>query len=275
VAKTKTTIEILTKPIKQKRSRPAIHCLVYGDAGAGKSTFAATFGKYEETRPVKVYLFDPVGGKEFPYHEVGNVGEFQEDGFGIPYQDITDDSGELLIRLMVMESLSPKAPEAYTKFEQEYDAFSQSYIEDGWKTVVVDTIDSFALAARKMDQYVLNAKSKDPRQWWAGATDKCEETFCMRLPHLKCNVVVLTHIDRSKIHVHGHSIQGPSSGPGRMDTTLLTYFPEIYRSYVTKDEVGKRAYQLQTGTDEVFVAETHIKTPDPCYPDYESLWENW
>ena len=263
---------------KAKRVRPFIHVLDYGDFGGGKSTFAATFGKYADTKPVKVYMFDPFGGKEFPYLDVGDPQPVQLDGFEIPYVDVLDAEGGLAIRVMNLAEINPTAPESYMKFEQEFDAFSQTYVEDGWRTVVLDTIDSLELAARKLEQYVINPSTKkgnaDPRKWWGGSTDKLEETLCMRFAHLRCNVVVLTHVNRDKISVHGHAIQGPSSGPGRMDRTLPTYFPEIYRSYAMKHE-GQRVYQLQTFTDDVYCAETHLDAPDPCYPDYECLWENW
>lgn len=52
--------------------RVPLHCLVYGDFGAGKSTFVATFPK-----PLLVFAFDPFG-KERPYQRLGEV-EFGED----------------------------------------------------------------------------------------------------------------------------------------------------------------------------------------------------
>ncbi len=274
-AKTKTTTTTTAKAtVKPPRARPFIHVLDYGDFGAGKSTFLATFGKYDETRPVKVYMFDPPGGKEFPYLKVGEPQPPAVDGFGITYQDVLADNGSLAIRIMFCGESMLAGAEAYLRFEQEFDAMVQTAIEDGWKTVGLDTIDSFELAARKFEQYTLNPRSKDPRQWWGGSTDKCEESLCMRFANLRLNVVVLTHVNREKISIHGHNIQGPSSGPGRMDKNLGTYYPEIYHSYAIKHE-GQRLYQLQTMSDEQWAAETHIDAPDPCYPDYESLWVNW
>lgn len=54
----------------------AVHCLVYGDSGAGKSTFAATFPK-----PMLVFLFDPPD-KARPYLRQGSVGESYANDFG-------------------------------------------------------------------------------------------------------------------------------------------------------------------------------------------------
>lgn len=278
-AQPKITAQSKLVVAKKARPRPFVHILCYGDFGSGKSTFLATFGKNPATRPVKVYMFDPVGGKEFPYLKVGEPQDYAVDDFGITYQDVLDpENGELMIRVMVLEEINPTNPESYVKFEQEFDQFSQSYQADGWKTVGLDTIDSLELSARKLEQYVLNPSTKaghsDPRKWWGGSTDKLEETLCMRFAHLRCNVVVLTHINRDKVSIHGHAIQGPSSGPGRMERNLPGYFPEIYRSYVVKHE-GARVWQLQTAPDEQFMAETHIDVVDPCYPDYESLWSEW
>ena len=49
-----------------------IHVLVYGEPGAGKSTFAATF-----PNPKIVMMFDPMG-KETPYLKKGRVTELVE-----------------------------------------------------------------------------------------------------------------------------------------------------------------------------------------------------
>lgn len=45
----------------QGETRPPIHCMVYGDSGTGKSTFATTFPK-----PMLVWCFDPFG-KDMPF----------------------------------------------------------------------------------------------------------------------------------------------------------------------------------------------------------------
>jgi hypothetical protein len=185
----------------------------------------------------------------------------------------TVSTGDEILRLMVFDEPDPKHAKSFLAFEQEFDLFLQTYQEEGWRTVVFDSVDSFELNARKLEQYTLNVGSKDPRQWYGGSTSKVEETICMRLAHLRCNVVVITHIDDSKMSIHGHQLIGPS-GPGKQAKGMGRFFGEVYRSYATKAE-GTRVYQLQTSVDDVAAAKTHINAPDPCYPDYESLWANW
>lgn len=63
-------------------SRVAIHCLVYGDFGAGKSTFAATFPK-----PLLVFAFDPFG-KERPYQRLGEVEYVNDEDLGITIERV-------------------------------------------------------------------------------------------------------------------------------------------------------------------------------------------
>ena len=275
--------EVAVAKAKQPRPRPSTHWFIYGDFGMGKTEFLATFGLYKETRPVKVYLFDPVGGQEYPYLNLQDrirgerYGELQEeiiDDFGIRYRDVYDlRDGELAIRIMIMAEPTPRSPVSTIAFQQEFDAAFQQ--DQGWKTVGLDTLDSYELSASKTEEYVMNPKAKDPRQWFGGATSTLEETLCMSLVHLKCNLVVLTHINRDKINYNGHAIQGPSCGPGRLATKLGAYFPEIYKAYAVRGEDGQRLYQLQTQPDDMFVAKTHIDVSDPVYPDYGELWTNW
>jgi len=69
-----------------------IHCLVYGDTGTGKSTFASTF---HEVGNVLVFCWDG-HGKDLPYHKLAKeVGELQSYEIGgamgaveIKYRDI-------------------------------------------------------------------------------------------------------------------------------------------------------------------------------------------
>ena len=57
-----------------KEVKPALHALVYGDTGAGKSTFLASFPK-----PMYVMHFDGLG-KDGPYLQYGEDGGLKNDG---------------------------------------------------------------------------------------------------------------------------------------------------------------------------------------------------
>src|SRR5579872_1605977 len=67
--------EILPKVQWVDATRPAIHCVVYGESGARKSSFVATFPK-----PMLVLGFDPYG-KMTPYQRGGIVEKVTDDPF--------------------------------------------------------------------------------------------------------------------------------------------------------------------------------------------------
>lgn len=65
-----------------QKQRLSLHCMVYGDPGVGKSTFAATW-----PLPMLVLMFDGVG-KDTPYQKRGRVVEEHVDGQGTFVQEI-------------------------------------------------------------------------------------------------------------------------------------------------------------------------------------------
>ena len=42
-----------------------------------------------------------------------------------------------------------------------------------------------------------------------------------------------------------------------------------------KDEKGNKIRAAQTETDNFWSATTQIDAPDPSWPEYEKLWDNW
>lgn len=58
---------------EDRETFPTLHALVYGDTGAGKSTFLASFPK-----PMYVFFFDGLG-KDGPYLQYGEDGGLQDD----------------------------------------------------------------------------------------------------------------------------------------------------------------------------------------------------
>lgn len=259
-------------------ARINIHALVMGQTGAGKDTFAATFPK-----PMIVFFFDPIG-KDLTYLQphpqrggeaVPQAGAledvFDENGlFMYRYRDVQRADG--LVRLTYFHSFEPLQPDGYSRFLRFMGEFHHQ--QDQWATIVLSSTTFMELEARKWHQYVLNPDAKDARQWFGGSTDALEEMLMMRFASIKSNLVVITHIDKDKDELHGEIVRNPSM-PGRLRDRLASAFGEHYRVHVIKDDAGNRQRVLQTDNDGMYAAQSQIHAPNPCWPFYESLWDNW
>ncbi len=247
---------------------PPIHALVYGDSGAGKTTFASTC-----PTPMRVWLFDALG-KATPFRDAfdGSAEETAPDAFGtdVVYLNAGSDS-----RIVIEPycDFDPTTSNGWHRFVQRRDAYlrDREWVTAGDKTLVVDSLTFMALAARKYDQYVTNTTAKDPRKWHGAATDLLEETFCVKLLGLPINLVVLAHIDQERDDANGRMIFNPMA-PGRLRKQLPGAFGEFYHATVVRNEKGECDYILQTRPDGRFNASSQIKAPDPCWANYDALW---
>lgn len=245
-----------------------IKAVVFGDSGAGKSTFASSFPKR-----MLVCCFDSVD-KSRPYMKRGaSYSEIQEDEYGVQYREVYNKKGNVLIRIEYYIDSDPDHPTAYAQFRERMARLQYEY--DEWMTIVIDSVSQMELYARYREKKTINPHTKEPRQWFAGATDALEEMLMMRFPALPMNVVVLCHVDEDKDEVHGFSLRNPSA-PGRLRKKLASQYGELYHAVVRKgDQKGDKVYQLQTRSDNLFQAASQIDAPDPCEPLYTALWANW
>lgn len=256
--------------------KPYIHVVDYGPPGSGKSTFAATFPK-----PMIVLAFDPLG-KEGPYLKRGIVSPEMEGEFGQPVVVVESkkNPGKTLIQVEYFHDTEVEAdgrykPTAYRQYLSRFPSLYQEIKEGKWLTLVVDTLTFMELSARKLSQYDLDKASREPRRWFAAATDMLEEAVMCRLGGLRCNVVILAHVDTDKDEVAGRMVSNPSA-PGRLRQRLGGGYPEVYVSHVKRDDKGNTNYSLQTRADARYNASSvFLEAPDPCEPNYTALWENW
>lgn len=245
--------------------RPPLHALVYGDPGSKKSTFAATF-----PLPMNVFFFDPIG-KDGPYLRVGNPTDFYHgQGENFLSRDVIDDNGELMIRLNYFGDVNPKQPTGFKAFLTRMQQFYNEL--DYWQTAVVDSLTFMEFTARKHEQYVLNKSAKDQRQWWAGATDALEEMIQGSLGAMPINVVVIAHIDEHKDDFNGQILRRPKA-PGRLSKGVAAGYSEVYHAFAFRDEQGKQDYALQTEPDNMWICESQVNAPNPCWPNYDAIWE--
>lgn len=272
---------------------PPIHAAIYGDSGAGKTTFASTFPK-----PMLVFCFDPFG-KESPYLKRGTPSELMVDQFGTPIRQVKSRrTGEMIIQIEYYHNTFSKPDlmlsrgresgkergritydvsdqtlvDAYWRFLHRMSIFQQEYGQ--WNTVVADSTTFMEIAARKYDQYIMNPMTGDPRQWWASSTDALEEMLMIRFGGFPMNVVTLSHIDEQKDEAHGFFVRNPAM-PGRMRKSYAAGYGEFYRAYIDRGENSERMYLLQTRSDNMWNASTQIPAPDRCPQHYTALWGEW
>lgn len=257
--------------------RPSLKCVVYGDAGAGKSTFAATW-----PTPILVLAFDPIG-KDMPYLKRGKAQAMGKRAIGInpstgaavtvPVRKVVSPKGKLLVQIEHYIDSNPREPQAYPKFQARFNELHEEY--DIWKTVVFDSVTFLELAARKYHQYALNPTTKNPLQWFGGATDLLEELLMIQVGAMPCHVVIVCHIDEDKDEVNGVLVRNPKA-PGRLGKGkgLSAAMVEVYRAFVGRDDRGQSQYMLQTASDSIFNCATRIDAPNPSAPQYKALWVN-
>lgn len=259
---------------------PEIHALIYGDSGVRKSSMAASFPK-----PMLVWMFDP-HGKDFPYRKLafdskellpdGGLLQYEVAGMSgllpIKYRDVQHPEG--LVRLEYYHDENVENPFSFRSYRFRMALFQNEYTH--WKTVVTDSMTFMELSARKEEEKNLNPTAKDHRQWFGGGVDSLEEFICWRYASLPMNVVVICHVDINKNEVSGEILRGPNAR-GRLSKSGLinAAYQEQYHLYTMRSELGDLHGVCQTTNRDGWVATTQINAPDPCYPHYLSLWENY
>ena len=218
--------------------------------------------------------------------QVSSIQTYNIGNYVIPYRDIT--RGDGLIRVEYYHDDDPDQPTAYAKFRTRMAYLQHEY--DTWKTVVADSVTYMELLARKNDEKMINplppGKTKqtvkkgdgvDPRQWFGASTDALEEMLCIRFASLPMNVVIVCHIGEKRNEVSGEILRMPFA-PGRLSARKLlnaAYQEQYYVGTQRDAESRDLIHVIKTKNDGQWAASSQIMAPDPCYPHYESLWQNW
>lgn len=261
--------------------RPNIHVVCYAPAGAGKSFFAATFPK-----PMLVLSFDPVSKTQRPYQSRGIPSpEVQGDcGQGVIFVESRKRPGSNIIQLEYFHDDQLKddgelEPVAYPRFLSRMPSVYDEVRAGMWKTVVVDALTAMKLATRNLHQFKLNKGDKDDRRFDKLATDDLEQALCSRLVNLRCNVVLLAHVDKDKDEVAGAMVNQVAA-PGRLSKAdgLASRYAEMYTIRRARDPKDRSVIHrtLQTQPDASFnCMSTQLNAPDGVEPDYKNLWLNY
>lgn len=239
-----------------------IHVLAYGDAGSGKSTFAATFPK-----PALVFSFDPLG-KETPYLKRGTASDLMDWDYGRYREVVSNKTGNVIVRIEYYQNADVKSPQAYPRFLDRTSMFDPE--QEGWATVAYDSLTFMEIAARKWAQYVVEPGAKEPRRWHGIATDQLEEQVMVKAAGWNVNVVVIAHIDEQMDDFNGMMSRSPKA-PGRLRKGLPAGFGEVYRAYVIRGKEGNQ-HVLQTRADAMWVSSTQVNAPNPAPASYQALW---
>jgi len=259
--------------------RPAIHCITYGDPGGGKSTFATTW-----PRPILGFIFD-AHGKDTPYmrwaRANGCTVTDSVDSWGLPVKEIINAAGEIEMRLEYYNDISPMLGEDRVGYPHTWELFEwrmreRAFFNEGWQTVLVDSVTFMELCARMYAKFVKNPDSKEPRQWFGYSTDALELALLVQLQAFTGNLLVLAHIHHDKDEVLQTFVR-QLAAPGRLTARneLAGGYSELYRAYVVRERGGETQFVLQTQRDNLFSCATQIHAPDPCWQDWTALWENF
>lgn len=259
----------MTSPSPTAPNGP-IHVLCYGDAGAKKSTFAATF-----PTPALVCSFDPPG-KDAPYLRRGAPGPLMTTDLGVPVREVLDPQGGLRFRIEHYIDADYERPQGFALFRRRLRQLDEE--RGWWETVIVDSLTYMQYAAQYESQYRVNRGVKDDGRGglhYNYAKEAMQPIVALRLPTLPCNVVLTAHVDEAKDEVHGTMLYNPAA-PGKLSKRLPPGYTELYRAYVAPTDPKRpdeMIYLLQTEKSAQFNAASQIPAPNPCVPDYAALWK--
>jgi hypothetical protein len=141
------------------------------------------------------------------------------------------------------------------------------------------------MASHALHQFKLHKKDADDRRWDKFTTDDLEQALCLRLTTLRCNLVVLAHVDHKDTDEFAGSILKMPALPGRLarSDALASRYPERYTIRLTRDEKDKSKILrvLQTRPDARFHTDSvQIKAPEEILltdndQGYRELWTNY
>lgn len=225
--------------------------LAYGNAGSGKTCFAAGF-----PTPILYLDFDGKVDSAALFY-AGNTDRLDQIDVRQLQRDLSIDPIDELIKIIETE-LIPQETTGTLKY----------------KTIVLDSITTFsALCLQhivKTNPGIKRAVSKQGQQPCMQDYAILKREFAKLIPGLlsvPCNVVMLGHIAIDKDELTGELVRGPMMD-GSFAKELPIYFKEVWRSFVNE----KGQFRAQTRPDSKYDCRSQIKgLPAEISLSYEEL----
>lgn len=245
-----------------------LHIIIYGDPGAGKSSFAAT-----APTPMLILCGDAYG-KHTPYlrqfaNHIAKRGHTPE---GMDVLILKNpETMKVECQIEFYHNSKPRRGDAFPAFRRRTERLCDEEQGD-WATVIVDSITSIEMRAREEAKYVTNPNSKEPRQWFAESTEQLESILIGGFSGFPAHIILIAHLTDARKSVEMHEeVYQTLSAPGRLRSGqgLPSQYSELYRAYV--DSTGRH---LQTESDGTYFCATQINAPNKCRPKWKSVLKN-
>lgn len=239
--------------LNELKTKDLVKVLVYGEAGSGKTVFAAGF-----PGPTLYFDFDNKVSSAARFYSADN---------------------ERLSQIEVINLAPQIAKNPIDSFLAEIDKLSkmQRSGEYAYKTVVIDSITTFSAAVLNSIvstnpgiKRTMNKQGPQPGLQDYGILRREFQKLIPGLLSLDINVVMLGHIATDKDETTGEIVRGVLMD-GSFSQQLPIYFDEVYRAYVEEKD-GKRRFMAQTQSDARFKCRSQIPgLPATIELKYENL----
>lgn len=253
--------------------------LVYGNAGCGKTPFAAQLPK-----PSKVFMFDP-HAKALAYLQQGVPGPIERMDDGGAFCFVKDpESKEVLIEIEYFVDLAPTQI-AVQKFPCAYERFQASLIQhmqdnwEGYKSVIIDSYSFCELACLRMQQYKINSapggiqdSAHNGKQWAGQARGILQTDIMSTVPWIPIHACLLAHVDDQLFDEQDRQLYGINA-IGKLGKLIPGAFSEVYFMHNEWDDKAKvQRHWFMTESDGRYIARSDLRVPNPCPATWEALW---
>lgn len=236
----------MKRKLSEIKTEGNLKILLYGNSGAGKTCFAASF-------PGPILYFDFDGKVDSAASFFAGKKNLDEIHVVELAHGLHTDPIEEMDKILKLEETAGTPP---------------------YKTIVIDSLTTYSNALLR---HVIRTNPAIKRPTYAQGTGKSREDygillgeFSKRIPKLlsyKCNVVMLGHVDSERDELTGQ-IKNITRMDGSFNKDLPIFFKEVWRAYVD----AKGIHWAQTKSDMTYDCRSQIPgLPNPLKLEYGEL----